>query len=350
MPEETRKRRSFRQLAIDALNGMALGLFASLIIGLILKQLGDFLRWELLSTLGLFAQRMMGPAIGAGVAYSLKTPPLGIFSVLVTGAIGAGTLRFVAQSGAWQASIGEPVGALVAALAGVIIAKTIAGKTRVDIVLVPALTILGGGLVGVFFGPLAAAFMNWLGGLINQATVLQPIPMGIIVSSAMGMILTLPISSAALAISLQLSGLAAGASVVGCSCQMIGFAVMGFRENGVGGLLAQGLGTSMLQIPNIIKNPWIWVPPTLASAILGPFATTLFGMQNNPVGAGMGTSGLVGQIGTFAAMEGLEPGWSILLKIGLLHFLLPAILSLSIAYLLRKYGKIREGDLKLPPG
>ncbi|MFZ5965551.1 MAG: PTS transporter subunit IIC [Bacillota bacterium] len=337
---------SFREYITQALNGMALGLFASLIIGLILKQIGDYAHIEGLSTFGKVAQFMMGPAIGAAVAFSVKAPPLGVFASIVTGAIGAGTIA-AGEGGLMIVKIGEPVGAFVAALAGAELSKRISGKTKVDIVLVPAATIIVGGLMGVFVGPVMTSVMKGLGQLINRATELQPIPMGIIVSVLMGMILTLPISSAALAISLGLSGLAAGASVVGCATQMIGFAVASYRENGIGGAIAQGLGTSMLQVPNIIRNPLIWVPPTLASAFLGPLATFVFHMENNSIGAGMGTSGLVGQFGTIAAMSGKASMALILGKIVLLHFILPAVLTLIISEYMRKKGWIKFGDMKL---
>ncbi len=338
-----------RNYLTKTLNGMALGLFASLIIGLILKQIGDYTGIEQLVQFGKVAQFMMGPAIGAAVAYSVDAGPLGIFASMVAGAVGAGTIGTTEAGGSmlYIAKIGEPMGAFVAGLSAAEFSKLIAGKTKMDIVLVPALTILVGGLVGIFISPWIAMVMKSLGAVINTATELQPIPMGILVAVLMGMILTLPISSAALAISLGLSGLAAGASLVGCCCQMIGFAVASYRENGFGGFLAQGLGTSMLQVPNIIKNPWIWVPPTLASAILGPFATTLFQMKSNSIGAGMGTSGLVGQFGTIAAMGGETPMTEILFKVGILHFILPALLTLVIAEFMRRKELIRFGDMKL---
>ncbi|MEW9121991.1 MAG: PTS sugar transporter subunit IIC [Thermotaleaceae bacterium] len=337
---------TIREYITQALNGMALGLFSSLIIGLILKQIGDYTQIEGLSTFGRMAQFLMGPAIGAGVAFSIKAPPLGILASIVTGALGAGTFT-LAEGGVFIAKTGEPVGAFVAALIGAEFSKAIAGKTKVDIVLVPAGTIVLGGLAGLFIGPLMTQVMKGLGEVINSATEFQPIPMGILVSVLMGMILTLPISSAALAISLGLSGLAAGASVTGCAAQMIGFAVASYRENGLGGLIAQGLGTSMLQVPNIIRNPRIWIPPILASAILGPVSTYLLKMENNSVGAGMGTSGLVGQFGTLAVMGGQE-AFSILLgKIILLHFILPGVLTLGISEFMRKRGWIKFGDMKL---
>jgi hypothetical protein len=322
---------------VKALNGMALGLFASLIIGLILKQIGTYLNIKLLTGTGQIAQYLMGPAIGAGVAYSIGVSPLGIFASIITGAIGAGTVKLGAVP---SLQIGEPVGALIAALAGAELSRLIQGKTKVDIVLVPAGTIITGGLMGKWIGPVVVELMYWLGNLINVATELHPFPMGIVVSTLMGMILTLPISSAALAISLGLEGLAAGAATVGCSAQMIGFAIASYRENRAGGLLAQGLGTSMLQIPNIVKNPLIWLPPTITSAILGPLATVVFKMENNKIGAGMGTSGLVGQFGTFQVMGSRAwPG------VILLHFILPALLTFFISEYMRKKGFIKSGDM-----
>ncbi len=323
------------------LNYMALGLFASLIVGLILEQVGVLFRWDQLQSFGQVAKLLMGPAIGVAVASGLKSPPLAVFASAVTGAIGANTFRFL-ENGAVTVTIGEPVGALVAAIAGAEVARRLSGKTRLDIILIPVATIIAGGLVGAFIGPPISILMRGIGNFINTATLLHPIPMGIVLATAMGMILTLPISSAAIAISLGLSGLAAGAATVGCATQMVGFAVISYRDNGLGGLMAQGLGTSMLQIPNIIRNPRIWIPPILASAMLGPLATGVFQMENIPTGAGMGTSGLVGQIGTVAVM-----GMAVWPQILLLHFLLPGILTWLIALMLRKNGWIKLGDMKL---
>jgi uncharacterized membrane protein len=327
--------------AANVLNSMALGLFASLIVGVILEQVGDLLRIDFVVRFGQFAKLMMGPAIGIAVAGGIKAPPLVLYASAVAGALGAGTISLVPGAPS-VIKVGEPVGALVAALAAAEVGKRVTGKTKLDIILVPVATILVGGLVGEQIGPAVSLLMRTLGAIINEATMLHPIPMGIIVSTLMGMILTLPISSAAIAISLGLSGLAGGAATVGCSAQMIGFAVMSYKENGVGGLLAQGLGTSMLQVPNIIRNPRIWIPPTLASVLLGPLATRIFFMENIPTGAGMGTSGLVGQIGTIAAM-----GTGVWPKILLLHFILPALLTYVIAIPLRQLGWIEDGDLKL---
>jgi uncharacterized membrane protein len=332
---------NFSAYFIKVLNGMGLGLFSSLIVGLILKQAGTYLQIDLLIQLGTVAQLLMGPAIAAGVARGIDAPPLAIFSVLVVGAVGAGTFKMGPPI---TAVIGEPMGAAVAALIGAAVGKLIQGqgKGSLDILLVPLGTIIAGGLAGVFFAPYVAKVMNWLGNIINVATTMHPFMMGIIVSVVMGVVLTLPISSAALAISLGLSGLAAGAATVGCCCQMMGFAVMSYRENGVGGLISQGLGTSMIQMPNIARNPWIWLPPTLASAILGPASTMLFGMENNSVGAGMGTSGLVGQVGTFAVMK--NAAWPGVIT---LHFALPAILSCIFAEMLRKKGFVGPSDMTL---
>jgi uncharacterized membrane protein len=268
-------------------------------------------------------------------------PPLAIFASAIVGAIGAGTFVFEASLLS-KVIIGEPVGALLAALVGAEVGKRIAGKTKVDIILIPLIVIVTGAITGLFLSPVVAALMNAIGALINHLTTLYPIPMGIMVAVVVGMVLTLPISSAAICISLGISGLAAGAATVGCCAQMIGFACSGYKENKIGGLISQGLGTSMIQMPNIVKNWRIWVPPTLTAAILGPLATTIFQMKNNAPGAGMGTSGLVGQINTIAVM-GIESWW----KIGLLHFLLPAILSLLISQFMRKKEWIKDGDYVL---
>lgn len=327
----------FLDYITKVLNAMALGLFGSLIVGLILEQTGKLFNFDQLVTFGQYAKLLMGPAIGVAVAGAVKAPPLGVFSAAVAGAIGAGTFAMLPV-----AKVGEPVGALLAALAGAEASKLIGGKTKVDIILVPVTTIVVGGLVGVYVSPGVSAFMKATGNLVNEATKLHPLPMGAFVSVLMGMILTAPISSAAVAISLGLNGLAGGAATVGCCAQMIGFAVMSYKENGFGGFLAQGIGTSMLQVPNIIQNPLIWIPPILTSAILGPLSTLVFKMTNIPEGSGMGTSGFVGQIGTLKDMgSSAWPG------IILLHFLLPAILTYIFGEFMRKKGWIRPGDLTL---
>lgn len=334
--------KGFRGYSVKTLNGMALGLFGSLIIGLILKQVGSFSGLEHLKSFGTVAQYLMGPAIGVGVAHAVGAPALGLFSGLVVGAIGAGTI-----SSDGSLMIGEPLGAFVAALVAAEFSKLITGKTKVDIIIVPALTIVLGGFVGYFLSPYIAQFMNLIGSVINTATEMHPIPMGIVVAVIMGVILTLPISSAAIAISLGLGGLAGGASLVGCCCQMLGFAVISYRDNGVGGLIAQGVGTSMLQIPNIIKNPRIWIAPILSSAVAGPLATTILNIQCNKIGAGMGTSGFVGQFGAYAEMGSMMSTSEFFIRIGIACFLLPILLTLFFHTIVLRMGWVKKGDMKL---
>lgn len=335
---------SVERYLIDAMGAMALGLFASLIVGLILqtagqqfaKLFGEYGLFTFLQQAGTAARTAMGPAIGVAVAYGLGAPPLVIFASVITGAAGA-------AAGAGTVVAG-PAGAFVGAVIGAEFGKIVSKETKIDIIITPAVTIMAGVLAANYVGPAVAGFMVWLGQVIMRATELQPLPMGIIVAVAVGLALTAPISSAALAIMMGLSGPAAGAATAGCAAQMIGFAVASYRENGWGGLIAQGVGTSMLQIPNIVRNPWILVPPTLASAILGPVATVIFRMENIKEGAGMGTSGFVGQIGTLNAM-----GYTgdVFLRIILLHYIFPAILALAFSEWLRKTGKIRPGDYRL---
>lgn len=326
----------FQRYFIDAMSAMALGLFSSLIIGLIMSQLSKipFLSFlEPYSAMAAASSPVVGSAIGAAIAWGLKSKPLVVFSCVVCGAFG------------YQA--GGPVGAYVAAVVGAELARLVSGKTKVDIVVTPMVTIITGSIAGQLVGPYIQSFMSGLGSVINHATELSPLPMGILVSAIVGMVLTAPISSAALCIMLDLNGLAAGAAVVGCSAQMIGFAVASFRENKWGGLLSQGIGTSMLQFSNIMRKPQIWIAPTLASAILGPISTCVFQMTNTATGAGMGTSGLVGQFGAFAAMSGTMPQWQIWVEVLLMHFIAPAILTLIIDFALRKIGWIKEGDMKI---
>lgn len=330
-----------QQYTIKVLSGMALGLFSSLLIGLIMKQLGTHLHIPLMVDFGSKAQLLMSGAIGAGVAYSLNAPSLVVFSCVIAGTLGGGAISFT-DAGAIL-KIGEPVGAFVAALAGAEAGRFLHGKTKVDILVVPLTTILVGGLVGHFVAPGIAEFMKGIGIIINFATTQRPFIMGILLSVIMGIILTLPISSAAIGISLGLSGLAAGAATVGCACHMIGFAVASYRDNGFGGLLSQGLGTSMLQMPNIIRKPIISLPAIIASAILGPVSTLIFSMQGTPEGSGMGTSGLVGQFATLEAM-----GASALPKILVMHFVLPAVIAFFVSEAMRKGKLIKPGDMKLP--
>lgn len=321
---------SLQRYGIDALNFMALGLFSSLVVGLILKNAGAYLAWDWLVQVGTQAQQAMGAAIGVGVAHALKAPPLVLCASVVTGTAGA--------------VLGGPLGAFAAAAAGAEMGKLLHKTTALDIVLTPAAAVCTGMAVAQLIGPPVAALMQASGGLIAAAVAWQPVLMSVAVAVMMGMILTLPISSAAIAISLSLDGNAAGAATIGCCAQMVGFAVMGFRDNRWAGVFAQGLGTSMLQMPNIVRNPKIWLPPTVAGALTAALAAVFFPMQNIPVGAGMGSSGLVGQIATLQAMGGHLKVW---LAIGVFHFLLPAVFTWLLAAWLRRRAWIRDGDLKL---
>ena len=326
----------FKRYFVDAMSAMALGLFASLIVGLIISQLAKI---PYLGFLSKFTEVLaasspvVGGAIGAAIAYGLKAKPLVIFSCIAVGAYGY--------------SLGGPVGAFAAAVVGCELGSLVAGKTKLDIVLTPIVTIVTGGLCGMFVGPYLAKFMTWLGGVINAATLLHPFPMGMAVASLVGLALTAPISSAAICIMLGLDGIAAGAAAVGCAAQMVGFAVTSFRANGVGGLLSQGIGTSMLQFGNIMKRPQILLAPTLAGAILGPISTCVFKMTNTPTGAGMGTSGLVGQFGAWSAMhESFGAGKTIGLIL-LMHVAAPAVLSLAFHLIFKKIGLVKDEFLKL---
>ncbi len=343
---------ALRKYTIDGLSGMAMGLFATLIVGLIIKQLGSLTGLAFLTWMGSMASVLTGAGIGIGVAHKFKTQPMVLYASAVSGFIGAYAKHILSGATFVDGNImligpGEPLGAFIAAVIGIEVGRRLAGKTKMDIVLTPMAVIITGGGVGLLIGPYISAFMGWIGQVIIVATEQAPFTMGILVSTLMGMILTLPISSAALSIILGLNGLAAGAATVGCSTQMIGFAVASYRENKTSGLIAQGLGSSMLQVPNIVKNPRIWIPPTLASAILGPVSTMVFKMTNNPYGGGMGTSGLVGQIMTWQTM-GDERGTAVLLiQIIVLHFMLPAGLTLLISEIMRKKQWIKPGDMAL---
>lgn len=349
-------KRFMKRYLIDGLNGMALGLFSTLIVGLIIKQIGSAIPGNIgaaLVVMGNIASILTGAVIGVGTAYTLGAPRLIVFASATTGLMGAQAATWakgalLTETGGFLLSgPGDPLCAFIATVIGVEVGRLVAGKTKVDIILTPIVTIASGCAIGMLVGTPISNGMTWLGNMIQVATELQPFLMGIVISVVMGMILTLPISSAALSIILGLSGLPAGAATIGCSTQMIGFAVASFRENKWDGLLAQGLGTSMLQVPNIVRNPRIWIPPTLASAILGPLATCVFHMQNNPAGGGMGTSGLVGQIMTWQTMSGTVSNGMLIFEILLLHFILPAILTLIISEFMRKKGWIQFGDMKL---
>lgn len=325
---------------VKSLNGMGIGLFATLVVGTIIVQLGTLMDFDLFISLGNFAKVFMGGAIGAAVAYFLEASPLVIFSCIVTGSIGAGAIKSV--DGAMILGVGDPAGAYIAAILTVLLGKLVAGKTKVDILLTPIVCIIFGGVVGLGISPTISQFVGIIGDLINRATEMQPIYMGSIISTIMGLVLVSPISSAALATSLGLNGLAAGAAVVGCSCQMIGFAVISFKENGIEGLIAQGIGTAKIQFGNVVKNPYIIIPTVVSSFIIGILSTTVFKIASNSIGAGMGTSGLVGQIQTIVVM-----GQQAIPLILISQIILPALISIIVAKFLRKNNLIKDGDMLL---
>ena len=336
---------SAKRYGIDALGAMAQGLFASLLIGTIISTLGEQAGIPFLVTAGSYAKAVSGPAMAISIGYALQAPQLVLFSLLAVG-----------QAANELGGAGGPLAVLVVTIFAAESGKAISKETKIDILATPLVTILMGTILSVWWAPSIGAAASSVGQLIMWATDLQPFFMGIFVSVIVGIALTLPISSAAICAALGLTGLAGGAAVAGCCAQMIGFAVMSFPENGFGGLISQGLGTSMLQMGNIVKNPRIWIPPTLASAITGPIATCVFALKMNgpAVSSGMGTCGLVGQIGVYtgwlADMEsGLRTGITFMDWIGLILicFVLPALLSVLFCRILKKAGWIKENDLKL---
>lgn len=336
---------SAKRYGIDALGAMAQGLFASLLIGTIIATLGEQAGIPFLVTAGSYAKAVSGPAMAISIGYALQAPQLVLFSLLAVG-----------QAANELGGAGGPLAVLVVTIFAAESGKAISKETKIDILATPLVTILVGTILSVWWAPSIGAAASSVGQLIMWATDLQPFFMGIFVSVIVGIALTLPISSAAICAALGLTGLAGGAAVAGCCAQMIGFAVMSFPENGFGGLISQGLGTSMLQMGNIVKNPRIWIPPTLASAITGPIATCVFALKMNgpAVSSGMGTCGLVGQIGVYtgwlADMEsGLRTGITSMDWVGLILicFVLPALLSVLFCRILKKAGWIKENDLKL---
>ena len=327
----------FKRYLVDALSHMAFGLFCSLILGLIIGQIAKIPGLDFLSFISetLTAKSpLVGACIGLAIAYGLSCAPLVIISSAVAGALGY--------------QFGGPVGAYLSVVVASEIGMLVSKKTSVDIILTPFVTIVVGGLIAKYCCSPINDFMLYLGSVINEATKLSPFLMGITVSVLVGCALTLPISSVAICVMLGIDGLAAGAATVGCCAQMVGFAVISYKDNGLGGLLSQGLGTSMLQIGNIVRKPWIWLAPTLTAAVLGPVSTMLFNMTNSALGAGMGTSGLVGPLATFAAMNeaGAAPGL-LIAKILILHFAAPAVIALAIHLVMKKVGLVKPGDMKL---
>ena len=350
-----RMKKTLNHIFIDGLSGMALGLFSTIIVGTIIQQIGSLIPGNLgdiIYVIGKVAAAMTSAGIGVGVAYKFKESPLVTFSAATAGMVGGFASKLLAGTVLVDGAMvfsgpGEPLGAFIAALVGIELGHLVSGKTKVDILVTPLVTILTGSAVGLVLGPPISSFMTWLGSIINWGTEQQPFLMGIIVSVLMGMILTLPISSAALGVILNLNGLAAGAAVIGCCCNMVGFAVASYRENGVGGLIAQGVGTSMLQVPNIVRKPVIWIPAIVSSAVVGPIGTVLLNMQCNATGSGMGSAGFVGQIMTWQTMIPYDTPMVVLIKILLLQFVLPAVITLAVSEFMRKKQWIKTGDMAL---
>ena len=342
---------SAKRYGIDALGAMAHGLFCSLLIGTIFKTLGTQLGIQMLTDIGTYAMAVSGPAMAVAIGYALKADPMVLYSLAAVG------WAANAEGGA-----GGPLAVLIIAIIAAEVGKMVSKETRIDILVTPGVTIFVGVALAKIIAPPIGSVASAFGDFIMLTTELQPFFMGIAVSVLMGIALTLPISSAAICASLGLVGLAGGAAVAGCCAQMVGFAVMSFKENRWGGLVSQGIGTSMLQMPNIVKNPRVWIPPILASAITGPIATCVFGLQMNgaPVNSGMGTCGLCGQIGVWTGWlapveKAVEMGATAItpdamdwIGLVLICFVLPAILSTVFCEILRKMGWIKEGDLKLP--
>ena len=346
---------SARRYGIDALGAMAQGLFCSLLIGTILDTLGDQLGLAFLVEVGGFASAMSGAAMAVAIGYALQAPPLVLFSLATVG-YAANALGSTTLDGGKGA--GGPLAVLFIAVIAAELGKAVSKETKVDLLVTPLVTILSGVALSALWAPAIGTAASSVGAFIRWATVLQPFWMGILVSVVIGIALTLPISSAAICAAIGLTGLAGGAAVAGCCANMVGFAVLSFRENRWGGLVSQGIGTSMLQMGNIVKNPKIWLPAILTSAITGPLATCVFHLEmNDPSGgvaSGMGTCGLVGQIGVYTgwvndvatgAKAAITPfDWAGLL---LISFVLPAVLCWAFGLFFRRIGWIREGDLKL---
>ena len=347
---------SLKRYGIDALGAMAQGLFCSLLIGTIINTIGTQFHIGFLTktvatvgdaayTVGGLAVAMSGPAMAAAIAYALQAPPLVLFSMIAVG--------FAANA---LGGAGGPLAVLFIAIITTEVGKVVSKETKVDLLVTPLVTIGVGVALSAWWAPALGKAAMKVGNLIMWATDLRPFLMGILVSVIVGIALTLPISSAAICAAFGLVGLAGGAAVAGCCAQMVGFAVMSFKENKWGGLVSQGIGTSMLQMGNIVKNPRIWIPPIVCSAITGPIATCLFHLKMNgaPVSSGMGTCGFVGQIGVYTGWvkdvaEGAKAAITAMDWIGLflICFILPAIICPLIAMPLKKIGWIKEGDMKL---
>ncbi|MDE6953794.1 MAG: PTS sugar transporter subunit IIC [Erysipelotrichales bacterium] len=325
---------------IKTLNGMAYGFFASLIIGTILKQIGQAIHWNDLVVWGQIATYLMGPAIGIGIAFVLEAKGLNMISAVIAGAIGAGT--FSVNGGSVAVSVGNPISAYLAVILAVEVTKFVQDKTPLDILVVPFVSMMCAGLMTKFVGPYITMVIVWIGDLINQGVNMQPIFMGMVVSVLMGMALTAPISSAAIGIMLGLNGLAAGAALAGCCAQMVGLAIMSINDNDIGDVIAIGIGTSMLQFKNIVKRPIIWLPPIIASIITGVISSSLLGIKCTAVGSGMGTAGLVGLLECIQVM-----GQSFWLPLIIVDVLIPLAICWSMYKGFRKLNYIKSGDMKL---
>ena len=341
---------SAKRYGIDALGAMAQGLFCSLLIGTIIKTLGAQLGVPFLTDIGTYAMSVSGPAMAIAIGYALQAPPMVLFSLAAVG--------YAANA---EGGAGGPLAVLIIAILAAECGKAVSKETKIDILVTPAVTILVGVALAKWIAPPIGTAASAFGIIIDNATKLQPFWMGIAVSVLVGVALTLPISSAAICSVLGLTGLAGGAAVAGCCAQMVGFAVMSFKENRWGGLVSQGLGTSMLQMPNIVRNPRVWIAPTLASAITGPIATCVFRLEMNgaPINSGMGTCGLCGLIGVWTGWvspseEAIAKGAEAISATGfdwlglvLVAIVLPAILAPAINTVCRRLGWVKDGDLKL---
>ena len=350
---------SARRYGIDALGAMAQGLFCSLLIGTIVKTLGEQAGIAFLVDVGNFAAAMSGAAMAVAIGYALQAPPLVLFSLATVGyaANALGSTSLIPD----QAGAGGPLAVLFIAIIAAEFGKAVSKETKIDILVTPLVTILVGVALSAWWAPAIGTAATAVGNIIMWATDLQPFLMGVIVSVVIGVALTLPISSAAICAAFGLTGLAGGAAVAGCCANMVGFAVLSFRENGWGGLVSQGLGTSMLQMGNILKNPRVWLPAILTSAVTGPLATCVFRLEMNgpPVSSGMGTCGLVGQIGVWTGWlspseralangaAAVAPGAMDWLGLILISFVLPAVLCWAFGLLFRRIGWIKPGDLTL---
>lgn len=343
---------------ITAFSGMAIGLFCTLIAGTIIDQIskifaeGSAVR-SFIANLATFSKVLMGAGIGLGIAHSLKAPKMVLASCAVAGFLGANAVSFLNDAIATESPVifkfswGDPITAYVCSVVACELGLLVSGKTKVDILVVPLTVLFTASLVALALGRPIKALMDLIGSGINAATLSQPFVMGIVVSASMGLLLTLPTSSAAIGVSIGLADIAAGAAVAGCCAHMVGFAVASFRENRWGGLVAQGLGTSMLQIPNLGKNPRILIPAVAASVVVGPISSCVFGLKATAAGSGMGTAGLVGVIDSIGASLGTMPVWQLVLGVAVTYFILPALIALGVSELMRKKNWIRPGDMKI---